>query len=421
MGLDLRGSVTLDGSGFETGIHKLNHMGQHAFGELKSFVLGAFGAYTAEQMFQRSIEKAKELVNASKRLGVGVEQLQLLKQAAKDSSTDLGALEKAFEKIDIAREKALGNSPEGQKHLARFGQLGITRGDLQSQTAGQLFANQMRAAANRMSEEDLGPILRDILGKGFGEIIPVLKTNFDELGNKMRETGAIMEAETAVKLKAFGDELELISQIILTHVGPALLQLGENLYRTGLKALGGWAATAAAIGGGTGKMSNRELVGEIVKALASPALVTTRGLAALFGGAKLDEALMTGVLGPNFDAKAAKQAGVKAIDARGGRAKELNAALARLAAQAKGLEHPVVPHFEGEPTVSPAQRPSRLGSHGDALVRVRNFLGAGRDAVSSIAERQTRLLQEIATNTRRDPHARGGAWGLDAGVAFGHL
>lgn len=410
--------MTLDGSGFEAGIHKLQHAGQHGFGELKNFVVGAFGAYTVEQAIHRSIESAKELVNASKRLGVGVEQLQLLKQAAKDSSTDLGSVEKAFEKIDIAREKALGNSPEGKTIAARFGQLGITRKDLQSQTAGQLFADQFRSAANRMSQEDLGPILREILGRGFGEIIPVLKTDFEDLEKKMRAAGTLVSGETTVKLKALGDELDLVGQIILTHVGPALLLFGEILYRTGLKALGGWAATAAAIGGGTGKMSNREVVVESLKGLVTP-IGLARGLGALSGGAKLDEALAIGLFGPKFDVKAAKKAGIQGLAPWEERLKEFNAALRRLADQANDLNHP--PPFVGEPSEVPLKPAGRFGAHGDALVRVGNFLGAGRDAVNSIAERQTRLLQQIEANTRRDPHARGGAWGLDAGVAFGHL
>src|ERR1035441_7534707 len=112
MGLKLIGEVALDGSGFERGLNAMA-------GSMKGFIVGAFGLYGVEEMLRKTMDTADELVNKAKRLDVAVEKLQLLKYAAKEGGSELETLAKGFENLDVAREKALSGSKEGQKLLAR--------------------------------------------------------------------------------------------------------------------------------------------------------------------------------------------------------------------------------------------------------------------------------------------------------------
>ena len=217
-------------------------MGQHFAGQLtgglKSLALQAFGVVGMEEMVRRTMAFGDELVTASRRLGVTIEQLQVLRQMAKENGTELSAMASAFEKIDIARSKALGGE---KKTSAAFRALGIGDSMLRTQTAAQLFLGPMHAAATSRSPEDLAPYLRDLMGKGFGQLTAMLAGDYDALEKKMRKIGSIMSTETAVSLKLLSDEAGLLANIILVKVGPALLWLAEFLY----KSFGGLAATVS--------------------------------------------------------------------------------------------------------------------------------------------------------------------------------
>jgi hypothetical protein len=231
MSLKLIGEVALDGSGFEAGLKKLEHGAERVSDSLKELAMAAFGIYGIEAAIHKTFETAERLVNTSKRLGVGVEQLQVLEQAAKDSGTELEGIAHAFEKIDEAREKALAGGAEGEKIMGRFRQLGISVEDLQKKNASELFQGRFAEVSRANNPEILGPIFRDIFGKGFGPIITLLQTDFEELHKKMENLGLIMSAETAVKLKGIGEEFELLSKIIVVSLGPALVSFTEWLLR----------------------------------------------------------------------------------------------------------------------------------------------------------------------------------------------
>src|SRR6185312_11847101 len=95
--------IGLDGSGFERGLRKI---GSDAAASVKNLAVQAFGIYAIEQAIAKTVETATDLVNESKRLSLTVEQLQLLRQAAKNGSVEMDTLATAFERLDVARAKA---------------------------------------------------------------------------------------------------------------------------------------------------------------------------------------------------------------------------------------------------------------------------------------------------------------------------
>ncbi len=375
MSLHLQGKVSLDGSGFEAGINKLEHSAAH-FGEtLKGVALEAFGIFTLEQALSKTMETAKELVTESKRLGIGVEELQVMKQAAKENNVELGAMAKAFEKIDIAREKALGKSVEGQKLHGRFKQLGIDDDALKSQTAQSLFINQIRRSVTNTSPETVGPVLRDIMGKSFGDMIPILSTDFEELRHKMERFGGIMSGETAVALKQFGDELELVGQIILAQLAPAMVWLAETLY----KAFGKLAAGSASFGAATAHMKPGEIVG-LFADLINP-----------FGPSA--ETLLKKL---NMPAAAAAYK-----ETATGWSKSLEEIKKEIEDKANKLRHPNIPNFGANPDESEHTKAKHeAAAKEDSMIRVGNFLGSSKDMLETLAGQQLDVLMQIESNTR---------------------
>jgi hypothetical protein len=415
MGLKLIGEVALDGSGFERGLNAMA-------GSVKGFIASAFGMYAIEGMMRKTFDTTKDLVTEAQRLGIAFEQLQVLKQAAKDGGTELGLLAKAFEKLDIAREKALSGSKEGLKLLARFGQLGISQEDLQTKTAANLFMGPLRDRANSMSPEDLGAILHDVLGKGFGQLIPVLQTDFEALEKKIRGLGGIMEGETAAKLKTFGDSLDLLTSIIAVHFAPTVLHIIEELMGAVSKYLG-WLDDRSRLSTPDEKPKGGAGTGSTLWNLSG-----TVG-SGIMGG-------ISGVLGLADEAFGDKEkAEDRLIEAmewfkRGGisggwmedAADAMNASLnndkpglkpawdniiaqwkedaAKLAAR---LKTPPGPEFN-VPLVNdkePKEKPSKaFHERGDELLRVGNFLGSSRSVLEDIGQKQVQLLQQIANNTK---------------------
>jgi hypothetical protein len=399
MGLKLMAELGLDGSGFEAGFKRAESMAHGVAEGLKGFVIQAVGVLTVEAAISKTVETAKELVETSKRLAVAPEQLQVLRQAAKQSGVELGELASAFEKIDIARQKALLPGEEGRQQRRDFGAMGITSDMLHSKTAAQLFMGPLSAMAKNRNPEEFGALLRDIGIKGFGPLVAVLKQDFEGLGKKMKDMGAIMDTEAAVNLKLLGDELSTVATIIISQLAPAIVTVVEVM----LEVIGKLHAGAAFII----ERAKFELGKD------NPAIPGFGGLAAQMAQTKIDrgeaggfskeeiEAAKTflGTFNANADAAATK---FDTIDESWKtRIAEMKA---EIAAEAEALKHPKAPNFSGSSL--PEKIPTKaLQTPGDALTHVGNFLG-GMGIAARIEERKVNLLQQIAHNTAQQ---KGGA------------
>ena len=404
MGLKLTAELGLDGTGFARGLssaqHQAKEFGRTVADGLKGFVVGAVGIGTLEMAISKTVETATELVNASKQLGIGAEQIQVLRQAAKDAGSDLGTLEKAFEKIDEARERALSPGPDQMKALHAFGRMGVGPDQLKTMTAGQIFAGPLAGMAQKMNPEDLGPMLKALLQmKDIGPVVGILKTDLAELGAKMKDAGAIMDMETAVKLKHLGDEISIVSQIIASQLGPALLKMVEWLYTTTLK--GGKALASVSSIPGAAMGTNRG----VIQGLLDLAMMARTGATGIFmreSGLWSSQRAKRWMADQIINSGAGETA--DAIAKAGGQAeapwqKKLDEFAARMEAmrkEAAGLENQKAPRFApdfGKASAKNLETPS------DSLTRVGNFLGGGGNALAKLAEQSNRYLQEIAHNT----------------------
>lgn len=377
-GLKLMAEIGLDGSGFERGLHK---MGEEAGRSVKALAVQAFGIYGIEQAIAKTVETATDLVNESKRLDVTVEQLQLLRQAAKDGGTEMGTLASAFEKLDVARAKALGGDKGA---LNAFAKLGVGQDALKNQTAATLFTTQISAAVKGGSVESLAPALKEILGKGFGEIIPVLKTDFDELGDKMKRLGSIMDTETAVKLKAIGDNFDLLKNILAVQLAPALLTFVETI----LTIIGKIKQFGAFLGGaGVGDQEHKHGV-----------------LHDFFLGEKIDV--------KDFLKRARE--GKKESDKVGDEWKKTIQALRdKLKKEADDLKNPKPINTADGAIKSAAVHHARVQS--DALVKVGNFLGSNGQTISRVDQQKIGLMKEHLAELKGIKHSIGqgvGPFGL---------
>jgi hypothetical protein len=352
MALKLWGEVGLDGSGFERGLARL---GATAASNLKNFVIGAFGIYGVQQAIMKTVESADELVVASKRLDMTVEQLQVMRQAAMRTRTDFAYLEKAFEGFNIAKEKALSGGKEGAGFMAAFGRLGMTKEMLQSQTSATAFMGQLHQTALSANSADLDASLRKILPgfRNFGEILPFLKTDFAALEKEMSSMGAIMSGTTANELKVFKDEMGLVGTIITTQLAPWLVKLGEAAY---------WL------------------------------MEKFQGAGAFYGTLLADWA--HGIFrGSGQDAATERDKVTGVMDAAWAAFQK------RIADLTNAAKNPIPPNAIEEKEGKAAKLKAFHEKSGDSLVSVGNFLGTSRGGISGLQERLVRHTEQTAKNT----------------------
>jgi hypothetical protein len=380
MGLKLIGEVALDGSGFESGLKKLERGAERVGETLKGLALAAVGVYGIENAIHKTVETAEKLVDTSRRLGVGLEALQEFGLAAKQNGADIDALTGFIEKLNSTRIDP--------KKFESFAKLGISQPDLSSLKVEDLIMKLSLNLRNRSAQEVIGP-LRDIGGRGAGQLLPMLKEDLEEVREEARKLGVVMRSEDAVMLKFLADEMAILAQLIVANVAPAIVFLEEKFLRfvNVIKAIGTFAGSL--VGGKAGGG-----IAAIWDELTSPQLLNKRTPAQM---KEVFKNIKEG-LSDSMDAFSLEYAeGDKRVD-------ETMAELLRKQKEIEKINS--IPSFEDVMGHEKRQKGSGKQVNSDSLLRVGNFLGSVNNPMISIAHTQTILLREIAQHTR--PKATGG-------------
>ena len=373
MALRLVGEVTLDGAGFERGLTRL---GTSAANNLKSFVVGAFGIYGIEQAIKKTVDRCSELVNASQKLGVTVEQLQVMREAAKQGGVEFGKLVTAANKLAAIRGNILGGGKGAADQMKALMNLGITPEMVGKMTGGELMMGPIAAKIKEVNPADIANDLKVVFGRAFGDLLPVLQTDFSALQTKMEGLGIIIDTKTAVSLKLMEDEFSLLGGIIVSFLAPKLVTLGEVLF---------W------------------LIGQIkesyayLKNLISPdkqgAPLTKEGGLSLMIMRALGGEAVASMYGRWL------QQGGNAADAASGIAakneKEAETFYQHIADVTYKITHPTPADLSK--TVSTLDKMHPWHSASDALLSTGNFLGSGRGAIGSVAQQHLEVAKESLT------------------------
>lgn len=365
MAFRINGEITLDGSGFQRGLNSVASSSAHF---LKNFAFGAFGVYGVEQAIHKTIESAEELINTSKNMSLTIEQLQVLRQAAKENGVEFETLTKALQGFNAVRENILNGGKGSAAQLAALGRLGVSKEALQNQTAGSTFMNQISQTAQRVNPADIAKDLRDVFGRGGQELFGTLGTDFGELENKMRSYGAIMDTTTAIQLKNFKDSMDLIGRIATVSIAPALVEFGRFILMS---------------------IGHIQSFGQWLKVLysSSPASkVPIRLPGESWFHANF---LRKPIYSDSDTAKTWADAFQKAQNAMGDPDKILSEFDKRVKLLAAKLDNPTQASiFGGASEASKAKHNKALDVYSDSLVSVGNFLGAGKNAINNIAQQQ---------------------------------
>jgi hypothetical protein len=379
MSLTLHSKVSLDGSGFAAGLKQIEHSVKETAAALKESAIEAFGATAILELTKHTIELGEQIVDTSRRLGIGIEEMQELQMAAKLTGASVDDLTAFLEKLAVAKDKAL--SEGDSKMLAAYKFFGIEPDRLKSMNNADQMRAISRVAETTPAQSMIGP-LRELGGRGAGALIPLLIENFDEMTAKMRDMHAIMSQSDALGLKNMGDEMKLVAQIILVRLAPAINVLGISL----------------------GYMVNT------VKANAGfwTRFATKPGLWADIKDQLIGEGKRNFFKGEGNLAKRFSDAGAESLNEKDYLDKAWEQFLLKLNERQAIIDKmnrmPILPDPKAEP------EKMFQGTHfhhpeTDALLRVGNFLGANTATIQNIAvaQRQLSVLQQIEHNTRNAP------------------
>ena len=229
MGLNLESTISLNSASFERGI---NRVSSSIGSVVKQFVVGAIGVYAIEKALFATIQTAKDLTNESKRMGVTVEQLQVMRKAASGANVEMDQLAVTMEKLNTFRGKALGGGSESAAALKQAAQIGITPDMLKNSSAQDILFNAIGKKLKEVNPQTIAAPLREVLGRGYGALVPLLTKDMDALQKKMESLGMIISSKVAFELKEFDTQLNSIKNILLSVVAPAMVSFAEFILDT---------------------------------------------------------------------------------------------------------------------------------------------------------------------------------------------
>lgn len=214
----LKINLELQKTALDRGIHEV----KNSFNELKNEVAAALAGGEAVEFGKHILEAGDNLTTSAVKLDMTVEQVQILTKAAKDSGTEFEKLSGIIDKVSIAKAKALSGDAGSIKGFKDFG---ISEQELKATRSVDLLFGKIAEAVKAKGGENLALPLSEILGKGFGDVLPLLKSDIEGTAKEMRDLGGLMSTETAASLKVLNDEFKTIGDTLTTFFAPALLNV----------------------------------------------------------------------------------------------------------------------------------------------------------------------------------------------------
>jgi len=230
---ELKAKVGLETSEFETGLARLqNAAGSFASG-LGKMILGGFAFDKIISGVTSLVEKASQLQDISDKFGISAESIQRIGNVAEQNGASMESVVRALAKIGVsAQEAASGN----ENLKASFAAIGVSGEDLIRLNPEQLFyklANAMNDGS--IAGRDLA-IVKDLIGKGFQQVLPVLRLTEEQI-RAIGEASGILGDSEVEKLDQFGDawtRLANKAKVGAASVLDGLIRIGEEIKRNPL-------------------------------------------------------------------------------------------------------------------------------------------------------------------------------------------
>ena len=188
-------------------------------GGVGASMAGFFTVGAMVDLARRTTEYAGRLTDMAARTGVSVEALQRFDKAARENGTTLDSLIGFWERLGTARANAL-KDPKSSDAKA-FERLGVTQQDLKTQNAESITRKIAEQFQNTTNVEEIIAPLREIGGRGVGEIVALFRAGLDQQYQDMQ----VMTGEQAAQLDELDDKWSTLTQTLAVLASGPLIWL----------------------------------------------------------------------------------------------------------------------------------------------------------------------------------------------------
>ena len=383
--MELSARLGLDGSAFRAGLDKAKagvaSLRSSIGSGIGSQVGGMLGVAAIVAYAKSTIDLGGKISDISARLGISAEELQQWTFAATQNGASVEDLTSFFEKLAVAKAKALAGDKAA---IASFKALGVSMDDLKKKKVADITL-QVGKTMQTGNVEELSPILKSVGGKGSGSLIATFLSDFETL----MASAPVMNNAAVASLDEIGDALDKMALQLRGPMADALKNI-VPLFQTVIDGFNGIAAGLKDLiaGSQTGGKKNEVIpslfqnVLDILKASLPSVKIVGVG----------DRPWPRGnVAGENFEAfgKSIRDREVAAADAK--LAAEALAKAKAAATPPPEVVNPKPIKLEPLPPLSPTIR--------DSLSQIGGFTMAQNREVLDVQKVQVSLLEKIVDNT----------------------
>jgi hypothetical protein len=219
----------LNASGYEVGIQRAQaatkrlekSLNEGSFAKTLQRYLGPAAIGVA---LKSTIDLGSQFADMAARAGTSTDAIQQWSYAAKQNGTDINSVVGFFEKLGVAREEALQGNEES---IASFARLGVTLDDLKSKRIEDI-GKQIGNTVKQGDIQKLIGALRDVGGKGAGELVTAFKAGLDGL----LADAPLITAEDIIGLDDAGDAIDAFLLRIKVALAPMttwLAKMGQDM------------------------------------------------------------------------------------------------------------------------------------------------------------------------------------------------
>ena len=186
----------------------------------------AFGAVALGGFVRSSFELAAGLSEASQRIGVTVEQLQILRRAAGEAGVSQEGLERSLGILNRRLGEARAEVPAA---VQAFRALRID--PEQFNTGGEVLRTVIERLGEFRSDAELAAAGNRLFGRGFSELIPLVREGTAGLDAHTEAAirSGLITAEQARKADEAADSLGQLATTLQTQLGAALADIMPTL------------------------------------------------------------------------------------------------------------------------------------------------------------------------------------------------
>ena len=200
---------------------------QRALGALGA--VGALGGLT--KLVTGAVEASSKLVDTADRIGITVEALQQLQFAATQSGIPVDKFTLGLQTFTRRLSEAAAGTGKAKDIIKKFG-LDAAALAKDPVKAFDLIADKIKAIPVQAQRLEAARKFFDRTGDSFVNLLQIGGPAIDELKQKIRDLGGVIEGDLARKSEALGDAFEESSLIIKTQFQTALLELAPVLVST---------------------------------------------------------------------------------------------------------------------------------------------------------------------------------------------